>query len=157
MGRWCGIALFGPLATIVSNAIPSAPSSTMRGLQAAGDLPLGLPRRDAAEGLGQGAVADRAGLPEQRDLLVVLDRTQGLDRVAEGDELGRAVDRRQLTVGLHRDVVGLEREPKPAVAASAGHQGGGAGPVDDQLEIGRLVPRLGGVAPVGGQQGAVVR
>ena len=126
------------------------------GLQPPGHLALGLPRRRPAERLAQRPVADRAGLPEQRQLAVVLDRAQLLDRVPERHQLRSAVQAAQLGVRLDADVVGLERQPPDAVATGSADQGRRALAVVQQLEPGRLLPRLGQVAAVRAQDGAAV-
>ncbi len=121
IGRWCGIAEFGPggddgLERRADRAVAAHPV-----LQLERDLTLGAAGAQPAGGeqVGQRRVGGRAGRVQRGHLGRVLDRAQPLDqprRPVQGDALDR---RGELPVRVHRDVVGLEAQrPHPASAAA---------------------------------------
>ena len=123
-GEWCGIAPFGPLATIVSNAGASAPRSIMaRSSSTARSRsvrPGTISPRIAGERLG----GDSAGAGQQRDLRLVLDHPQALDDVPERDQCGTAGQRGEDSVPLDGHVLRLEGQ-RPV--AARGREPGRAG------------------------------
>jgi hypothetical protein len=110
-------------------------------VQRRGQLTFGQARPDVREHVGDGLAGDPARGGEQLKLGRILDRPQlfdlsserdGGDTVRRGGELGMALDRHFVRLEGH------------GTQASAGHFSGEPGldePLDDQLEIGAVVPR----------------
>jgi hypothetical protein len=92
-----------------------------RPFQQDGQFPLGPPRHDAGQHVGERVTGDGAGTGQQRDLGLVFHHPELLDDPAERHQLRAAVQRGQLGIPLDRHLLRLEGQ---RAAASRGRQPG---------------------------------
>ena len=141
-GWWCGLAEFSPAATIVSNAVPSAPPRRMAVSSSRAKCSSVTPWLIEREHLEEGGVGDGRRALHAGDLGGVLALAQRLDGVGGGDERLAAEELGPAALAAPGDVARLEAD---ATGARTVEHGAGRLPLfgsraDADLDLGRRRP-----------------